>query len=280
MGFELSGLEIGNDKPFVFIGGPCVVEGEEFLIRHARTIKGICGDVGCGYILKSSYDKANRSSHSTFRGVGMEEGLKILKETAQEVGVPVLTDVHTPQDVEQVAEAVDVIQIPAFLCRQTDLLLEAGRTGKAINVKKGQFLSPYEVKNVVEKVYSTGNSRVIVTERGFSFGYQNLVVDYRSLEIIKDFGVPVCFDGTHSVQLPGGAGASSSGERRFVFPLSRAAVAVGIAALFWEVHENPNDAPSDGPNMIPLSKLKEKLVFLKQIDDLTKRINIKTSASS
>lgn len=257
---------IGGGRPLALIAGPCVIEGEEFLLRVAERLREICAIAQVPLIFKSSYDKANRTSLHSFRGPGLEEGLRILEKVKKALGLPLLTDVHETSQVQMAAEVVDVLQIPAFLCRQTDLILAAARTGKVVNVKKGQFLSPWEVKNIIEKVISTGNHHLLLTERGTSFGYNNLVVDMRSLPIMRGFGYPVVFDATHSVQLPGGAGTASGGQRELVPYLARAAVAVGVDALFLEVHPDPDRAPSDGPNMLRLDDLPWLLQQAKAIE--------------
>jgi 2-dehydro-3-deoxyphosphooctonate aldolase (KDO 8-P synthase) len=239
-------------------------------MRHAAFIKSAADRVGMPVIFKSSYDKANRTSLSSFRGPGIDEGLRILAKVRREIGVPVLTDVHEKEQAALVKDSADVLQIPAFLCRQTDFVLAVARSGKAVNVKKGQFLAPWDVRNIVEKIVSTGNEQVMVTERGASFGYNNLVSDMRSLVVLGELGYPVVFDATHSLQLPGGLGKASGGERRYIPALARAAVAVGIDALFMEVHENPDRAPSDGPNSLPLGELEELLKRVKEIDALLK----------
>jgi 2-dehydro-3-deoxyphosphooctonate aldolase (KDO 8-P synthase) len=267
----IAGIEVANDLPFAFIAGPCAIEGEDATLANARELKGICDSAGVPFIFKSSFDKANRLSAASFRGHGMEPGLTVLRRVREEVGVPVLTDVHETWQVEKVAEVADVLQIPAFLCRQTDLVLEVARTGRAVNVKKGQFLSPWDIGSILDKITSVGNENIIVTERGTTFGYQNLVVDFRSFHVLKEFGFPVCFDGTHSVQLPGAAGGASGGQREFVCPLTRSAVAQGIAAVFWEVHENPAAALSDPATQMPLSETEEKLRALKDLDGFIKR---------
>ncbi len=251
---EITGdLAIGGGAPLVFIAGPCVIESERHVLRMARALSRTAADAGVPFIFKSSFDKANRSSVGSFRGPGLLEGLRILKAVKSEVGVPVLSDIHEPSQAGPAAEVLDILQIPAFLCRQTDLLVAAGRTGRPVNIKKGQFLSPWEIRNAVDKVRSTGNERVLVTERGAAFGYQNLVVDYRSLVVMKESGCPVVMDATHSVQHPGGLGDRSGGDARFIPYLARAAAAVGIDALFCEVHDDPKAAKSDGPNSLPLS---------------------------
>ncbi|MFD1344454.1 3-deoxy-8-phosphooctulonate synthase [Litorisediminicola beolgyonensis] len=268
---NIGSIQVGNDRPLMLIAGPCQLES----LDHARMLAGRIAEAaeaaGMAWVFKSSYDKANRSSLSGKRGLGMEEGLSILSTIRAEFGVPVLTDVHAPDHCAPVAEVVDILQIPAFLSRQTDLLLAAGETGAAINVKKGQFLAPWDMENVAAKIASTGNERVMLCERGASFGYNMLVSDMRALPIMARTGYPVVFDATHSVQLPGGQGASSGGQREFVEPLARAAVAVGCAAVFIETHESPDTAPSDGPNMVEIDRLGALLQGLAAIDRLTKR---------
>lgn len=246
---------VGDGKPLLLIAGPCVIESRDHALRHAEKIRDVAAKFGLAYCFKSSYDKANRSSGRTFRGPGIEVGLRILSEVGAKAGVPVLTDFHAASDAKAVGEVADVLQVPAFLCRQTDMLLAAAQTGKAVNVKKGQFLAPWDMKNVVEKLHEGGCRDILLTERGASFGYGTLVVDFRSLAIMRSFGHPVCFDATHSVQRPGGMGDRSGGDRREVPALARAAAAVGIDALFMEVHEDPDRAPSDGPNMVVLDTL-------------------------
>jgi 2-dehydro-3-deoxyphosphooctonate aldolase (KDO 8-P synthase) len=261
----VGGIEIGNDLPFVLIAGPCQIESRDHAMFMAEQIAAACSRAGVQFIYKSSYDKANRSSISTTRGIGMDKGLEILAEVKATFGCPVLTDVHDADQCASVAETVDVLQIPAFLCRQTDLLLAAGETGAAINVKKGQFLAPWDMTNVAAKIASTGNERVLLCDRGTSFGYNTLVSDFRGLPIMARTGYPVVFDATHSVQQPGGNGTTSGGQREFVPALARAAVAVGVAALFVETHEDPESAPSDGPNMIPINELEPLLQRLQRI---------------
>lgn len=258
-------IEIGNDLPFALIAGPCQIESLDHALMMAERIGEACDKSGVRFIYKSSFDKANRSSHTSARGVGMEKGLDILAEVKERFGVPLLTDIHEPAQCARVAEVVDVLQIPAFLCRQTDLLVAAGETGATVNVKKGQFLAPWDMRHVVDKIASTGNERILLTERGTSFGYNTLVTDFRSLPIMAETGYPVVFDATHSVQQPGGRGTSSGGERRFVAALARAAVAVGCAAVFIETHEDPDNAPSDGPNMVPVEELEGLLSNLTAI---------------
>lgn len=249
------------------IAGPCVIESRDHVLFLGEKIARIARDAGFEYVFKASFDKANRSSGSSFRGPGMDEGLQILAEVKSTLGVPVTTDIHTEDQVEAVAAVVDILQIPAFLCRQTDFVLAAARTGKAVNVKKGQFLAPWDMKNVCDKIASVGNENILLTERGASFGYNNLVSDMRSLAVMRGFGYPVIFDATHSVQLPGGLGASSGGQREFVEPLSRAAAATGIDGLFVETHNDPDNAMSDGPNNLPLERLPGLLDKIRRIDD-------------
>jgi 2-dehydro-3-deoxyphosphooctonate aldolase (KDO 8-P synthase) len=268
---KVGGIQVGEGRLFL-IAGPCVIENESLALSAAETIGKIAVLHNVPFIFKSSYDKANRSAITSFRGVGMEEGLRILQKVQAEIGVPVLSDVHSPQEAVAAAEVLDVLQIPAFLCRQTDLLVAAGQTGKVVNVKKGQFLAPWEMKNVVDKVTSTGNLRLFLTERGTTFGYNNLVSDLRALVIMRQWGYPVVFDGTHSVQLPGGGagGKVSSGQREFVLPLSRAAVAAGCDGLFLEVHPRPDEAPSDGSNMIDYAMLSLLLDDVCKIKEVVK----------
>jgi 2-dehydro-3-deoxyphosphooctonate aldolase (KDO 8-P synthase) len=268
---KIGGFEIGAGKPLALIAGPCVIESADSALRHAAALKQTADRVGVPFVFKSSYDKANRTSLESFRGPGIDEGLKILSKVRREIGVPVLTDVHEIDQIAAAADAVDVLQIPAFLCRQTDFVLAVGRSGKVVNIKKGQFLAPWDVKNVVDKVVSTGNEQVTVTERGASFGYNNLVSDMRSLVVLGDIGYPVVFDATHSLQQPGGLGKASGGERRYIPALARAAAAVGIDALFMEVHEDPERALSDGPNSLALADLEKLLANVKQIDGLVKK---------
>jgi 2-dehydro-3-deoxyphosphooctonate aldolase (KDO 8-P synthase) len=255
----------GNDLPFVLIAGPCQIEGLDHALMMAEMIAEAAQKAGIRFVYKSSFDKANRSSISTARGVGLEAGLEVLAAVKQQFGCPVITDVHTPEQCKPVAEVADILQIPAFLCRQTDLLLAAGQTGAAINVKKGQFLAPWDMGNVADKIASTGNDRILLCERGTSFGYNTLVTDFRSLPIMAETGYPVVFDATHSVQQPGGRGTTSGGERRFVPMLARAALAVGCAALFIETHEDPDNAPSDGPNMVHAHQLPKLLLSMAQL---------------
>ncbi len=271
--FNINRLIASNDNKFFLIAGPCQIESQDHAEFMAGSIKEICDELDIDLIYKSSFDKANRSSVNTKRGVGIDEGLSILNAVKHEFGVPILTDIHESYQADIVADAgVDVIQIPAFLCRQTDLLLAAGRTGRAVNVKKGQFLAPHDMKNVAEKIASTGNERVMLCERGYTHGYNNLVVDMRSLPIMASTGYPVVFDATHSVQQPGGMGTTSGGDRKMVPYLARAAVATGcVAGLFMEVHEDPDNAPSDGPNMVNIKDLKTILEDLVAIDGIVKR---------
>jgi len=268
---RVGSLEMGAGRPLVFIGGPCAIESQDSALRHATALREITSRLGVPFIFKSSFDKANRTSVSSFRGPGLDAGLEILAAVKREVGVPVLTDVHEPGQVAAVSAVVDVLQTPAFLCRQTDFIRAVAEAGKPVNIKKGQFLSPWEMRSVVEKAAATGNSQIMVTERGFSFGYQNLVADMRSLAIMSDFGYPVIFDAGHSVQLPGGQGTASGGQRQFIRPLARAAVAVGVAGLFLEVHEDPERALSDGPNSYRLAELPELLAEIKQIDAVARK---------
>ncbi|MCY3830787.1 MAG: 3-deoxy-8-phosphooctulonate synthase [Rhodospirillaceae bacterium] len=263
-------IEIGNDRPFVLIAGPCALESRDHALEMAAAVKEAAASAGVRAIYKTSFDKANRTSLDSPRGIGLDKALSIFGDIRAATGLPVLTDVHTEDQCALAAEAVDVLQIPAFLCRQTDLLLAAGRTGKAVNVKKGQFLAPWDMKNVLAKVASTGNGNILQTERGVSFGYNTLVSDMRALPILAQNGWPVVFDATHSVQQPGGQGASSGGQREFVPVLARAAAAVGVAAIFMETHQDPDSAPSDGPNMVPVRALPALLQTLAEIDRLAK----------
>jgi 2-dehydro-3-deoxyphosphooctonate aldolase (KDO 8-P synthase) len=263
-------LDIANDRPLVLIAGPCQLESRRHALDMAGALKAITAELGIGLIYKTSFDKANRTSIATARGLGMAASLPILAEIRDGLGIPVLTDVHAAEQCAPVAEAVDVLQIPAFLCRQTDLLLAAGATGRAINVKKGQFLAPWDMKNVAAKISSTGNDRILLCERGVSFGYNTLVSDMRALPVMARTGYPVVFDATHSVQQPGGQGDSSGGQREFVPVLARAAVAVGVAAVFIETHQDPDNAPSDGPNMVPLHEMKGLLATLIAFDRVAK----------
>jgi len=268
---KLCGFEVGAQRPFFLIAGPCVVESEGLVLETAGRMKEITTALGIPYIFKASYDKANRSSAKSFRGPGIEAGLRILAEVKRQLSLPVLTDVHEDTPLAEVASVVDVLQTPAFLCRQTNFIVSASSQGKPVNVKKGQFLSPWEMRNVVEKARSTGNEQVLVCERGFTFGYNNLVVDMRSLAVMRETGAPVVFDATHSVQLPGGQGTSSGGQREFVPVLARAAVAAGVAGVFMETHPDPSRALSDGPNAWPLDRMRSLLEVLKELDAAAKK---------
>jgi len=263
---SIGNVKLGGGRPLALIAGPCVIEDKEATLRHAERLLTICNGLGMGLIFKASYDKANRTSVHAFRGPGMDEGLQILAAVKEKLGLPVLSDIHSIEQVAPAAQVLDVLQIPAFLCRQTDLLVAAAETGKVINVKKGQFLAPWDMKNVAGKLAATGNENIILTERGASFGYNNLVVDMRSFPVMRATGYPVVFDATHSVQLPGGQGTSSGGQREFVEFLSRAAVATGIDGIFMEVHEDPDKALCDGPNSIPLAELPALLKKLQALD--------------
>ncbi|HWC47065.1 MAG TPA: 3-deoxy-8-phosphooctulonate synthase [Casimicrobiaceae bacterium] len=268
---NLCGYDVGLERPIFLIAGPCVVESRQLQMDVAGELKSICADLEIPFVFKSSYDKANRTSHASYRGPGMEEGLRILSDVRKHVAVPVLTDVHAVDEIEMVATVVDALQTPAFLCRQTDFIQAMARTGKPVNIKKGQFLAPDDMKQVVAKAKAaSGIDNILVCERGASFGYHNLVSDMRALAIMRDTGCPVVFDATHSVQLPGGRGTSSGGERRFVPVLARAAVAAGIAGVFMETHPNPDAALSDGPNAWPLARMRELLETLKELDAVVK----------
>jgi 2-dehydro-3-deoxyphosphooctonate aldolase (KDO 8-P synthase) len=269
---KIGPVTFGNDRPLAIIAGPCAIESRAHALEMAEAISKIAKKLGIGFIYKSSFDKANRTSLASARGMGMAKALPILAEVRERFGCPVLTDVHEADQCAPVGEAVDVLQIPAFLCRQTDLLLAAGQTGRAIHVKKGQFLAPWDMKNVAAKIASTGNDRILLCERGASFGYNTLVSDMRSLPVLEETGYPVVFDATHSVQQPGGQGTTSGGERRFVPVLARAAVAVGVAGVFLETHQDPDRAPSDGPNMVHLKKLPELLGALVAFDRIAKKL--------
>jgi 2-dehydro-3-deoxyphosphooctonate aldolase (KDO 8-P synthase) len=272
---EIGNLTISNDHPLTIIAGPCQLESLDHALMIGQVMQDACNAAGAGYVFKASYDKANRSSLGGRRGLGMEAGLQVLTEVRTRLGVPVLTDIHDAAQCAPAAAVCDVIQIPAFLCRQTDLLLAAGATGAVINVKKGQFLAPWDMTNIVEKIESTGNRRILLTERGASFGYNTLVTDMRSLPIMGQTGYPVVMDATHSVQAPGGQGSSSGGDRRFAPVMARAAVALGIAAVFIETHEDPDRAPSDGPNMVHLARMPELVALLMQIDRIAKAAPIR-----
>jgi len=268
---KLCGFEVGPDRPLFLIAGPCVIESETLVLEVAGRLREITAALGIPYVFKASFDKANRSSRASFRGPGLEAGLRILAEVRRQFGVPVLTDVHEDTPLAEVAAVVDVLQTPAFLCRQTNFIVAAASQGRPVNIKKGQFLSPWEMANVVEKARSTGNRQILVCERGFSFGYNNLVSDMRGLAVMRATGCPVVFDATHSVQLPGGQGAASGGQREFVPVLARAATAAGIAGLFMETHPDPERALSDGPNAWPLARMESLLTVLKEIDAAVKR---------
>ena len=268
---KLCGFNAGNDQPIFLIAGTCVVESEQMTLDTAGTLKEICASLDIPFIYKSSFDKANRSSASGHRGPGMDEGLRILSEVKKQLGVPVLTDVHEDTPMQEVAEVVDVLQTPAFLCRQTNFILRAASAGKPVNIKKGQFLSPWEMQNVVDKAKSTGNEDIMLCERGFSFGYNNLVSDMRSLAVLRGTGCPVVFDATHSVQQPGGLGSASGGKREFIPVLARAATAAGVAGFFMETHPEPEKALSDGPNAMPLGNMAELLETLVNIDKSVKQ---------
>jgi len=271
---------VGNDLPLVLIAGPCALESRAHALEMANALKEMTSKLGMPLIYKTSFDKANRSSIATGRGMGLAESLPIFAEIRDSLGIPVLTDVHEKEQCALAAQAVDVLQIPAFLCRQTDLLIAAGKTGKAVNVKKGQFMAPWDMKNVVAKIASTGNDKTLLCERGTSFGYNTLVNDMRALPILAQTGCPVVFDATHSVQQPGGKGDRTGGEREYAPILARAAIAVGVAAVFIETHENPDQAPSDGPNMIPLHDMPALLSWLKELDDMTKSHQYKSASAA
>lgn len=268
---NLCGFDVGSDRPMFLIAGTCVVESEAMALETAGTLREMAADLGVPVIYKSSFDKANRSSAASFRGPGIEEGLRILAEVRRQLDIPVLTDVHEDTPIDEAAEVVDVLQTPAFLCRQTNFILRVAAAGKPVNIKKGQFLSPWEMQNVVDKAKSTGNEQILVCERGFSFGYNNLVSDMRSLAVLRGTGCPVVFDATHSVQLPGGKGSASGGQREFIPVLARAATAAGVSGLFMETHPDPERALSDGPNAMPLADMRELLEVLVTIDRSVKR---------
>ena len=267
---KCANFEIANDKPFTLIAGPCQLESEEHAIKISSELKRITSQLGINFIYKTSFDKANRTSLKGKRGLGLDKSLPIFDKIRKEIGVPVLTDIHTPEQCSIVANHVDVLQIPAFLCRQTDLLIAAAKTGRIINVKKGQFLAPWDMTNVIKKIEESGNKNILITERGASFGYNTLVSDMRALPIMAKFGFPIVFDATHSVQQPGGMGEKSGGQREFVPYLAKAAIAVGVGAIFIETHEDPDNAPSDGPNMVPLNEIKILLENLTEIDKIIK----------
>lgn len=264
---QIQDFSIGFGEPLTIISGPCVIESEEACFEAASTLKEIFEDSGIHFIFKSSYDKANRSAIDSYRGPGLDEGLRILQKIREELGVPVLTDVHSPEEAKAAGEVCDLIQIPAFLCRQTDLLVAAAKTGKPVSVKKGQFMAPWDMKNVVEKITSQGNSQIILTDRGTTFGYNNLISDMRGIPVMQGFGYPVCFDATHSVQLPGGQGASSGGQREFIIPLARSALAAGANALFMESHPNPSKGLSDAASMLSFEQLESALPKLSRLYD-------------
>ncbi len=268
---QLCGFEVGLDRPFFLIAGPCVIESEQLALDTAGFLKELTSELGISFIYKSSFDKANRSSIESFRGLGFDQGLAILDKVKTQVGVPVLSDVHEDTPIDQVAEVLDVLQTPAFLCRQTNFIQKVAATGLPVNIKKGQFLAPWDMKHVVAKAKATGNQKIMACERGVSFGYNNLVSDMRSLAIMRETDCPVVFDGTHSVQLPGGKGNASDGQREFVPVLARAAIAVGVAGLFLETHPNPEQALSDGPNAWPMQRMKELLTTLMEIDSVVKK---------
>lgn len=269
---EIKSFQVGNatfgDGRLTIIAGPCVVETEEHAVFMARELKNITSRVGLDFVYKSSFDKANRSSINSFRGQGMEYGLEILQTVKKEIGVPIVTDVHETRQVERAAETADILQIPAFLCRQTDLLVACAKTGRGVSVKKGQFLAPHDAKNIVDKMRSAGCEKLLLTERGASFGYNNLVVDFRSFPIMRSFGAPIVFDVTHSLQLPGGLGSATGGQPEYIEPMARAGVACGVDAVFMEVHQDPKNAPSDGANMLPLDRFEKILIKLKEIHTL------------
>jgi 2-dehydro-3-deoxyphosphooctonate aldolase (KDO 8-P synthase) len=271
---NIVGFEVGLEQPFLLICGPCVIESEQLALESAGVLKEITEGLGISFVYKSSFDKANRSSHESFRGPGLEQGLRILDEVREQIGVPVLTDVHEDTPLDEVASVVDVLQTPAFLCRQTDFIQRVARQGKPVNVKKGQFLAPWDMANVVAKARATGNEHIMVCERGVSFGYNNLVSDMRALVVMRDTGCPVIFDATHSVQLPGGQGTSSGGQREFVPVLARAAIAAGVAGIFMESHPDPERALSDGPNSWPLGRIRALLESLKELDAVVKRCGL------
>ena len=268
---EIKNVRLGSNLPLVLIAGPCVVENEKITFSSAEKIKEITSKLGIPFIFKSSYKKANRTSINSFKGIGDTEAIKILGKVKKELGLPLLTDVHSVAEIPEVAEFADILQIPAFLCRQTELLLAAGESGKAVNVKKGQFLAPEDMKHAIEKIESTGNKKILLTERGSTFGYNNLVVDMRSLVIMKEFGYPIVMDATHSVQLPG-SGGKTGGQPKFIKPLAKAAVAIGIDALFLEVHPDPSNALSDAESQLPLSELEALLIQIQEIDALVKKL--------
>lgn len=268
---QVNNVKIGGNNPLAFIAGPCVIENEKSTLKAAVKLKELSSRLSLPLIFKSSYDKANRTSISAFRGPGIVEGLEILRKVKLETGLPLLSDIHLPEEAVSAAEVLDVLQIPAFLCRQSDIVIAAAKTGRPVNIKKGQFMAPHDMRNIIEKVVSTGNTDVMITERGITFGYNNLVVDMRSIPIIKSSGFPVVYDATHSVQLPGGKGMCSGGQREFIEPLARAAVSVGCDAVFIEVHEDPDNALCDGPNMLSLRSFPEVAMRLVEINKVVKK---------
>jgi len=263
-------VKIGGENPIILIAGPCVIESEKSALNTAEKLRDICEEINIPLIYKSSYDKANRTSVKSFRGLGIKKGLKILKKVRDKFNIPVLSDIHKEEEIEDAAEVLDIIQIPAFLSRQTDMIIKAAKTDRVVNVKKGQFLAPWDIKNIIDKVESTGNKKILITERGVSFGYNNLVADMRALPIMRSYGYPVIFDATHSLQLPSSAGSSSGGQREFVPHITRAAVAAGCDGIFMEVHPNPDKAPCDGPNMLKMDDLPHLLKQIKEIDGIVK----------
>lgn len=272
---DVGPVRFGGDKPLVLIAGPCAIEDEDLTLRIAAQLKEVTRRLKCQMVFKASYDKANRTSVTSFRGLGMDRGLRILERVKREFELPVISDVHDITQVSAAADVLDILQIPAFLCRQTDLLVAVGKTGKAVNVKKGQFLAPWDMEHGVKKILTTGNDKIVLTERGATFGYNNLVTDMRSLVIMRELGCPVVFDATHSVQLPGGAGGASSGQRQYVGALSRAAAATGIDGLFWEVHEDPDKALCDGANSLPLAQVEPLLRQILEFDEIFKKSEVK-----
>jgi 2-dehydro-3-deoxyphosphooctonate aldolase (KDO 8-P synthase) len=267
---NIASTKLGGNNPLFIIAGPCVIESEEIVFHTAEKLKETCRTIGLPLLFKSSYDKANRTSLSSFRGPRLEKGLRILSDVRSKFDIPIISDIHSVEEIKPASEVLDALQVPAFLCRQTDIILSASQTGKPVNVKKGQFLSPWDVKNIIEKFISTGNQNIFITERGSSFGYNNLVVDFRGLPVLESFGYPVIFDITHSLQLPGGMGKSSGGQKEFAEPLARAAVAVGVDGLFMEVHPEPDKALCDGPNMIKLDEVEKLLAAVKEMHNLVK----------
>jgi 2-dehydro-3-deoxyphosphooctonate aldolase (KDO 8-P synthase) len=274
---QIGGTKLGGNNPLLIIAGPCAIESQDVVFYTAEKLKEMCAALNLSLLFKSSYDKANRTSLSSFRGPGLEKGLRILSDMRNKFDIPVISDVHSVEEVTAAADTLDAMQIPAFLCRQTDLVLAASKTGKPVNIKKGQFLAPWDVKNIIDKFISTGNQNLFITERGTSFGYNNLIVDFRGIPIMRSFGYPVIFDITHSLQLPGGMGQSSGGQREFAGPLTRAAVAVGVDGLFLEVHPEPEKALCDGPNMIRLDEVEKLLRTVKALDELVKSAAVHSS---